>query len=95
MFHVCDLECKEYTNKNHPIPGRWQIDNWMFDRCPKTYITENVEYWMKAYGMFQTGRDPRSGGWFEQSNKYVEAMLFIDQLIKKQKQMEQNSNGRQ
>jgi len=83
LFHKCDLECKEYKFRDHPIPGRWGLGEMEFNRCPLTYVTENVTGWLIAHSMFQKGLLPNAGGWMQQSNKFIEVMFFLDAEIKR------------
>lgn len=90
LFHVCDLECKEYTTENHPIPGRWQLGDMQFDRCPKTYVTEDMTDWVIAYQMFKHGFLPNTGGWMNQCSKFTEIMFFMSSEMAKHER-EQNA----
>lgn len=94
MFHVCDLECKEYKTENHPIPGRWQLGDMQFDRCPRTYITENVSDWITAYQMYKNGFLPSGTGWLCQAFKYIKVIVFLDNQIELHKQEVAVSNAR-
>lgn len=94
MFHVCDLECKEFTNKDHPIPGRWVLGEEEFDRCPRTYLTEDVTEWILGYRMFKNGFPPNDGGWIRWPSKYLEVMYFIDSEMAKHERQVQEKNGR-
>lgn len=49
-----------------------------FRRCPRTYVTESVEHWLRAYQMFKNGILPNTGGWLNQTNKFIEIMTFIE-----------------
>ena len=84
MFHECDGECGDYRDKDHPIKGRWQIDEWKFSRCPLTYVSSSVYYWIYAYKLFCKGILPTEKGWLNESNKYIEIMTFIDNEVKKE-----------
>ena len=94
MFHKCDLECREYRDRDHPIPGRWQLGEWEFDKCPRTYVTENVEFWLKAYQMYKKGFLPSDPRWIKNTNKLIEILGFIDIEIANHQQEVEAKNGR-
>lgn len=94
MFHKCDLECKEYRKRDHPIPGRWQLGEFEFDRCPIMYVSEDVSFWLQAYRMYQNGFLPSDTGWMKNPNKLIEIIQFIDvEMANHQKEVEEK-NGR-
>ena len=91
MFHDCDEECKEFKDKDCYF-DKWTIADWKFRRCPKQYITENVDEWLLAYRMFKEGYLPNGGskGWLHEVNKFVKVMTFIEsQVLMYQKQREE------
>ncbi len=64
-----------------PIPGKWQINEWIFQRCPVRLVTrQSVEY-LRAYRMFDRGYLPNQGGWLEQPAKFIEAMEVIEREV--------------
>lgn len=81
LFHDCDEDCKDYKDKDHPIPGRWKIDNYEFNRCPKSQIDPRVFLWTRAFTLYGQGILPNSGGWLDQTDKYISIMLFIGSKI--------------
>lgn len=87
---MCDGECSEYKDKDHQIEGRWKLGDWEFNRCPKSYVTENMDFWIKAFSMYKNGFLPDSGGWLRQTNKFTEVMAFIDAEISKHNQAVNN-----
>lgn len=64
-----------------PIPGKWQIDDWHFQRCPVRLITQQSLEYIKAYRMFDKGYLPNPGTWLNQSAKFIEAMEIIEREI--------------
>lgn len=92
---MCDGECSEYRDKDHQISGRWTLGEWQFSRCPRSYVTEDVEDWFIAYKMFKNGFLPNKGGWMQQSFKFIQIMSFIDsEITKHQQQMAVKNGGR-
>lgn len=85
MFHECDPECSEYKDRDHPIKERWQINEHKFNRCPLSYVEASDYFWLVAYKMFKNGFLPNVGGWLNQGNKFIEAMIFIDEEVTKAK----------
>lgn len=102
MLHVCDADCKEYKDTDCPY-DKWEIaglkddEVWKFRRCPKQFVTEDVEPWFMAYRMFERGYLPNgnSRGWLHESNKFVKVMLFIEDLTIRLKKEEQENAERQ
>lgn len=94
MFHTCDSECKDYRETDYPIPGRWQIGEWKFNRCPSTYLTEVVDGWLVTYRMFKNGFLPSNDGWLKQSNKFIQFMNFIDAEVTSHNKEQAEKNGR-
>lgn len=82
MFHDCDSECEEYKEKDCFF-DKWEIAEWKFRRCPKTYLTENVDEWLHAYRLFKMGYLPNgnSKGWLHEANKFVRTMTFIESQV--------------
>lgn len=91
LFHECDEECQEYTDKDHPLKKRWQIGEQFFRRCPISTIDKNVYLWITAYNLFKNGILPNAGGWLDQSTKFVDVICFIDSEIMKHNK---EKNGR-
>lgn len=91
LFHACDEECHLYREKDYPVPGRWVIGEYSFDRCPKSQIPHETYWWIKAYEFYKNGILPSSGGWLDQSFKFNETMLFISGKIEEHRR--ENANG--
>jgi hypothetical protein len=75
------LDCEKYKDKDHPAPGRWQIEEWKFNRCPLTYIDKSTNWWIKAYNLYKDGHMPNGYGWGKESGKFCMVMNFINQKI--------------
>jgi hypothetical protein len=69
--------------EDSPIPERWQVEDYYFQRCPLKVITKQSREFLNAYRLFKLGYLPDSGSWRKQSYKYTEAMLLIDTEISK------------
>ncbi len=83
LFHKCDYECNGHRDKDHVIPGRWEIDGVKYSRCPLVYLTNDIFTAGMYYKMFKSGFMPNQGGWTMQSNKFIQTVTFIDEVIKK------------
>jgi hypothetical protein len=67
-----------------PIPGRWQIEDFVFQRCPvKITPRESFEY-LQAYGLYKDGFLPSGNGWINESPKFIQAMLTIEKQLAKE-----------
>ncbi|MFH1385107.1 MAG: hypothetical protein ABIH47_09145 [Candidatus Omnitrophota bacterium] len=73
--------CRE----DSPIPDVWELDGWMFQRCPASIITVQTGRILRAYTFFKLGFLPYSGGWLEQPAKFISAIEIIEREIKKAK----------
>jgi hypothetical protein len=82
LFHVCDSEC---GGADVSMPKKWQIGKYYFDRCPKRECNVNVLEYIRLYQCFKNGILANKGGYFDQSNKYIESMTFIETEINKHK----------
>lgn len=80
LLHKCDAECEIYKDKDSPIPGHWQIREWKFQRCPLVYVDESIFWFIRAHGFLQHGILPNEGGWLNQTNKFIQAMSYIDKI---------------
>lgn len=70
-----------YQDKDYPIPNRWVIGEYSYSRCPKSQVEPDIYWWIKAYDCYKNGVLPNVGGWLDQSNKYLEIMVFINNQI--------------
>lgn len=84
----------EYREKDYPIIGRWTLYEMSFNRCPLSYLTNQVDRWITAYVMFEKGILPQEGGWLSQSNKFIEVIGFISSKINKYNKEMVNKNAR-
>ena len=91
LFHECDEECEEYKDKDYPVPNRWVIDKYEFNRCPKSNIDQDAYTWIRAYNLYKSGVMPNAGGWLDQTDKFISIMLFIDSKIESYKR---ENNGK-
>jgi hypothetical protein len=64
--------------KDSPVPDRWQLDEYRFQRCPKKEVSADIQLFIVAYNFFKQGVLPNTGGWLDQSHKYLQAVQFID-----------------
>lgn len=75
------MDCERYKDKDHPIKGRWEVEQWKFNRCPLTYVPNTVWVWVKAYNFYKSGILPNGNGWLKETNKFIEIILFIERKI--------------
>lgn len=87
-----ELDCRKCSDEqkkdkgcfeDSPIPERWQVEDYYFQRCPLKIITKQSIDYLFAYKLFKNGYLPNPGGWRQQPKKFIEAMLIIDNQIKK------------
>lgn len=87
-----DRGCKN----DSPIPARWQINEWEFQRCPLSILDTGVFEYLRAYKRYEKGYLPNEGGWLDQAAKFNEAMDIIDEeLAKKSEEKLKNRSCKQ
>ena len=69
--------------QDSPIPGRWSIGDIVLNRCPLKSVDNRIYWYIKAYNFLEKGVLPTSGGWLDQSNKFIEAMNLITNEMEK------------
>ena len=92
---TCTKEQKEERGCEHDsrVPKRWQVGDYVFQRCPIKEVGSDFFWYIKAYNFMEKGILPRQGGWLDQSNKFIEAMVFIQGEIQDgQKQITNRPN---
>lgn len=47
-------------------------------RCPLTLISHISYEYIKAYSLYEKGFLPNGRGWMEESHKYIQAMMVVD-----------------
>lgn len=72
------LQIENGCLRDSPIPDRWQIGEFTFQRCPRKLVTRKSISYIKAYNWLQKGFLPSPGGWMEQSAKFINAMEIIE-----------------
>ena len=77
------LKTERGCDKDSPIPGAWKLGEWEFERCPLKIVTNQSLDYIRAYIFFQNGYLPNSGGWLDQSVKFIDAMEVIETEISK------------
>ena len=80
-FQKQDRGCLE----DSPIPQRWRIGVHESNRCPRRIATiESCEY-LVAYQLYREGNFPNGIGWINETNKFLEAMMLIDNIMRENK----------
>lgn len=67
--------------EDSPIPGVWNLNGWIFQRCPVKLITEQSWQYVRAYNflkLFQKWPDGANDGWMRQSEKFLFAIEIIE-----------------
>lgn len=94
-----DLDCRKCTPEqkadhgfcsDSPIPKKWQIGDWTFQRCPLTLVTQQSVEYLNAYPDYKKGVLPNGPGWMDETEKFMQAMRIIDREVKL---MEKRQNG--
>ena len=91
------LQIENGCKRDSPVPDRWQIGEYTFQRCPGSIVTRQSYEYIAAYNWREKGFLPNPGGWMEQPAKFVEAMGIIEREItreSKERMEEVNRRGR-
>ncbi|GEM_PF-915575 len=72
------MKIERGCERDSPIPGKWQIGEYVFQRCPKKEICADVGIYIQAYNFYKNGILPNAGGWLNQTAKFIEAINLID-----------------
>jgi len=77
---TCKGNVKVYRgcDADSPIPGKWNIDGWKFQRCPNLMVTRESFEYIQAYNFYKNGFLPNAGGWLDQPAKLLDAFNIID-----------------
>ena len=86
QLHSC-LECRQkgldkhrFCNEDAPYP-LYEFDGEEIRRCPVGLIRPESFAALEAYGFYNKGHLPRTGGWEDQPNRIMEQMLIIAAAI--------------
>jgi len=64
--------------KDSPIPDAWTVGEFTFQRCPVKELDPKTYLYLRAFNWYRRGYLPSSGGWMDQTNKFVEAVAYIE-----------------
>ena len=80
---ACNKELKidRGCTEDSPIPERWQLKEFVSQRCPLSFIDTRVYLGINAFNYHQKGATPNNIGWINESNKYSELIKFITNII--------------
>lgn len=83
--HDCQDNQKEERGcfKDSQIPGRWQIGNDTYQRCPIKLITQQSQEYIFAYKLFKEGILPNGNCWGNETMKFLMAMQTISSEVEK------------
>lgn len=81
--HDCDDKLKEERghDKDGIVPF-WVDDKPIF-RCPLTLITPLSWEYIKAFNFFEKSMLPNGNGWQNESNKFIQAMMILENEFEK------------
>lgn len=68
--------------EDSPIPDVWQIGEYKFQRCPVKIVDQSVYELIQAYNFYKSGYLPNTGGWLDQSCKFIGSVQFIENEIR-------------
>ena len=81
--HTCDdaLKRERGCEKEGILP--FELDGEMFFKCPVKLITPLSWEYIRAYHFYKKNMLPNGNGWANESDKYLSAMIVIDnEMIK-------------
>lgn len=59
------------------------IEDEKYFRCPLKLITPVSWEYMRAFSLYQKGILPNAQGWLNESQKFIDAMVIIENEIKR------------
>jgi len=59
----------------------WRIGTETYNRCPKKLITNESWQYMQAYSFYKNGILPHDKGWRYETQKYLDAMITIENEV--------------
>ncbi len=68
-------------DEDSPIPGKWNVRGWSFQRCPNKVVKQESFQYIEAYNFFKNGFLPNDGSWQDQSAKLLNAFRIIENEI--------------
>ena len=76
--HTCDdILKKERGHDEKGIVPFW-VDGVQVFRCPLTFISRQTWDYIKAYGLYEKGNLPNGIAWNNESNKFIQAMMILE-----------------
>jgi len=87
--------CVPSGKKNPKCPKCEGTGKVTMTRCPNRCMTPSARQMFSAFGWYQQGQLPLSGGMLDQAHSYVKAMEILSVLdgMHQKIQMEKNQNG--
>ncbi len=86
--HTCDDKLKEERghDKDGIIP--FYVGGERGFRCPLTLVTPLSWEYIKAFGFYEKGYLPNGKAWTEESNKFIQAMMVLENEFNRWKNQE-------
>ena len=63
-------------------------------RCPLMLITPLSWEYIKAFSLYEKGYLPNGNCWLDESDKYIQAMIFLSNTFDRVKQKEQDGRSK-
>ena len=93
---ACDAELKRERGCEGQSVVAWHLDGKVLRRCPLTLVTDTSWALLTAYSLYKQGILPSGQGWLKETQKYVSAMIHIENQVAKAEaeQAKKVNNGR-
>lgn len=90
----CDdtLKAERGHDKDGILP--FIVDGKRVLRCPLTFITPVSLEYLRAFSFFEKGFLPNGTAWMNESRKFIQAMMILENLFNKQRTKEPNARNR-
>jgi len=69
------------------------IDGISYRRCPLTEVDTGYYWFIKAYNYLDKGILPNSGGWMDQSKRFIDMMSFMINIVAEHQQEQVKKYG--
>jgi len=81
--HECDDKLKEERGCGQKGLRAFWVGGERVFQCPMSLVHEESWALIKAYNFFEKGMLPNEGGWINQPNDYIQAMMILDNEFNK------------
>ena len=91
---TCDETLRKERGHNETGIVPFLVNGKQIFRCPLTLITPLSFEYIKAFNFYEKNILPMSGGWAEQGQKFIQAIMILENEFNKYRKLETEKNAR-